>query len=125
MRHLGKFVLSEGARYQALMPASGELQPRAIPGSTDDGLDGWSFMARTAARDLALLYFENRAVAPKLTGLTAGARYRWTWFNPRTGGWGPTVEMVAPADGTLATPAFPVGDPHIINDWAAKLVRLP
>ena len=45
--------------------------------------------------------------------------------NPRKGGWLEPVELVAGADGTLASPAFPAGEAGLINDWAAKLVRLP
>lgn len=124
LRHLGAFVLSEGARYQDLAPASAELRPRAAPGSTPDGLDGWSFLARSPERDFALLYFEHRSVPPAVTGLTPGARYRWTWFNPRNGDWGPALDLVATAEGDLASPAFPAGEPGHINDWAAKLIRV-
>ncbi len=125
MQHLGRFVLSEGDRYQQLAPASTDLQPRAVPGAIADGLDGWSFMLRSADRGFALLYFENKAVLPKISGLTPSAHYRWTWFNPRDGRWSEPLELSTTADGVLATPAFPAGDPQVINDWAAKLVRVP
>lgn len=125
MEHLGRFVLAEGARYQELVPASADLQPRAAPGSSGDGLDGWSFMMRTPERDFALLYFEHQAVRPTLAGFTPGARYRWTWFNPRQGGWGPVLDVMADGAGRMPAPAFPAGEHGIINDWAAQLVLAP
>ncbi|HUG09683.1 MAG TPA: DUF5060 domain-containing protein [Opitutaceae bacterium] len=125
MQHLRDFVLSEGSRYQQLATASTDLNPRAIPGAIDDGLDGWSFMMRTADRSFALLYFENKALRPQIVGLVANGRYHWIWFNPRDGGWAEPIELVADADGSLAAPEFPAGDPSIINDWAAKIVLVP
>jgi hypothetical protein len=62
MQHLGAFVLSEGRRYQDLELASSDLAPRAAATSSADGLDGRSFMMRTADRSLALLYFEAGAM---------------------------------------------------------------
>ena len=125
MQHFRDFVLSEGARYQELKLASADLSTRQAANPRDDGLDGWSFMMRTPERDFALLYFENKAETPTLAGFTAGARYRWTWFNPRRGGWGPTVDVTADSAGKMSAPAFPAAEPDIINDWAAKLVQLP
>jgi hypothetical protein len=125
MQHLRKFVLSEGDRYQNLELAAADLATRHAANPKDDGLDGWSFMMRTRARDFALLYFENQAQPTKLSGFDNGARYRWTWFNPRTGEWLTPLELASTADGTLATLAFPVGESGIISDWAAKLVRVP
>ena len=125
MQHLGRFMLSEGDRYQQLVPASADLQPRTAPGATADGLDGWSFMLRSADRNFALLYFENKAVRPQINGFPASARYQWIWFNPRDGRWSGPVEITASAAGVLAAPEFPAGDPQVINDWAAKLVRVP
>jgi hypothetical protein len=123
MQHLRDFVLSEGDRYQQLVPASTSLNPRAIPDAIDDGLDGWSFMMRTDDRSFALLYFENNAERPQITGLATNARYQWTWFNPRDGGWSNPLELTADADGTLAAPEFPEGDSTTVNDWAATLTR--
>jgi hypothetical protein len=121
MQHLRDFVLSEGNRYMQLELASKDLHPRAISESNSDGLDGWSFMMRTADRSLALLYFEHKAERPQIRGLAPGARYSWTWFNPRDGGWSEPVEIVADADGSLAAPQIPAGVPGVINDWAAKV----
>lgn len=124
MAHLKKFILSEGDRYQQLELAASDVSTRQGTDPLDEGLEGWAFMMRTAARDFALLYFENKAAPAQLAGFTANARYRWTWFNPRTGAWSPPQTVAADASGTLATPAFPAADTDTaITDWAAKLLR--
>ncbi len=125
MQHLKDFILSEGKRYQDLLPASQDLQPRTAPGSKDDGLDGWSFMMRTAERDLALLYFEHKAVRPRITGLKPDSTYIWSWYDPRTGQWMDAVRLSSDADGSVATPELPPNAPQSINDWAAKLKLVP
>jgi hypothetical protein len=124
MQHLGRFVLSEGDRYQQLQVASADLAPRSAPEATDDGLDGWAFMMRTADRALALLYFEQKAVAPRVGGLVPGARYLWSWFDPRTGEWTAATRLAAGADGVLAAPRFPGGAVRAARDWAARLKRV-
>ena len=121
LSHLGRFVLSEGARYQQLEPASEALVPCARPGSSDDGLDGWSFMMRTADRRLALLYFEQKALRPRLIGLLPGARYSWSWYDPRRGQWLARSALRSDASGSLRAPAFPGGAAQAVQDWAAKL----
>ena len=122
MQHLKAFVLSEGARYQELLLASSDLDPRSIPQALDDGLDGWSFLMRTADRTFALAYFENKARRPKLKGFEPNARYRWTWFDPRTGAWSDAIEMSADSRGTLIAPPFPHGREQATLDVAAKIV---
>ena len=72
MQHLGRFELSEGDGHQQLELASADLVPRRAPGAVEDGLDGWAFMMRTADRELALLCFERKAVAPRVRGLEPG-----------------------------------------------------
>jgi len=121
MQHLRRFVLSEGRLYQDLRLASADLRPRRSPESSDDGLDGWSFMMSTAERSLALLYFEVGAPRPRLAGFTPGVRYRWVWFDPRTGRWGHTLDLFSGNDGTLDAPPFPGGAAKTTLDWAAKL----
>jgi hypothetical protein len=124
MSHLSRFVLSEGGRYRDLELASSDLLPRTAPDAIDDGLDGWSFMMRTPSADLALLYFENRAIRPRVTGAKA-ATYRWTWFDPRSGQWSEPVALRTRADGTVVAPPFPGGGDTADQDWAARLVLLP
>jgi hypothetical protein len=125
MQHLRTFMMSAGALYQSLEPASQDLRPRSVPGALDDGLDGWSFLARLPTREFALAYFENRAQRPTLAGFGPGVRYRWTWFDPETGRWGRSVELRADASGILSAPAFPSGGESAARDVAAKIVLRP
>ncbi len=125
MRHLRDFFLSEGDRYQDLVLASQEITPRAAPDSSPDGLDGWSHAMRTPDASLAFLYFEPKAPRASLKNLTAGALYRWSWYNPRSGRWGGSVFVTCGNDGTLPAPVYPeTSDGPATQDWAAKLQRL-
>ncbi|HUQ10180.1 MAG TPA: DUF5060 domain-containing protein [Steroidobacteraceae bacterium] len=124
MKHLAAFVLSEGARYQDLALAAGDLDPRGIPDALADGLDGWSFLMRTPQRDFALAYFENRALAPRLRGFTPKANYQWSWFDPRTGQWRDAGRLRADASGVLVAPGFPAGGRQAASDIAAKILAV-
>lgn len=130
MQHLRAFVLSEGKRYQDLRLASDQLSPRKAPGSPEDGLDGWSYMMRTADQQLALLYFENKSVLPQLSGFLPNQRYRVQWFDPMTGEWHKTIAVVTDSYGKLDLPSFPEqtfetdqGQQIAERDWAAKIVH--
>ena len=121
MRGLGAFVLSEGTRYRDLQLASDDLSARKAPGSSETGLDGWSFLMRTPDKTLGLVYFEHRAQRGRASGWTPRGRYRFTWFDPRAGQWGASVDLVADDTGTLSQPAFPGGQDVAPTDWAAKI----
>jgi len=123
MRHLASFVMSEGDRYQQLALASGDLDPRSIPDALADGLDGWSFLMRTADRGFALAYFENAALRARLKGFDANTAYRWTWFDPRTGVWSKPIELKSDANGVLRAPVFPAGGDRAASDLAAKILK--
>jgi hypothetical protein len=125
MKHLREFVLSAGERYQELSLAASDLEPRSIPDALADGLDGWSFRMRTAAKDFALAYFENKALRVRIKGFTPGARYSWTWFDPRTGEWGRATTLKADAAGAIRAPAFPSGGEQAALDMAARIVTVP
>jgi len=122
MQYLRRFMLSEGNRYQQLTLATADLHPRASSKAVADGLDGWSFLMRTADRRLAFAYFELRAARPQMDGFAPSARYRWTWFDPTNGSWGHSIALAADAKGTLAAPVFPGGKAQADKDWAAKIV---
>jgi hypothetical protein len=124
MKHLRDFVLSSGPRYQQLLLANDDLNPRMDPKSLADGLDGWSFMMRTANADLALLYFELNAPRSELNGFAANKGYRWAWFNPRSGEWTHELTVTSNENGALKTPEFP-RDSDAIQDWAAKITPAP
>jgi hypothetical protein len=115
-------VLCEGARYQDLVLASQDLEPRAIANSQADGLDGWSFLMRTPARDFALAYFENRAARVHIKGMQPHGDYRWGWFDPRTGEWSRATALTADANGVLKAPPFAQGGEQAARDVAARIV---
>jgi len=97
MQWMKKFFLSEGRRYQDLLLANDEITPRKAPGSPEDGLDGWSLMMRTKEKDLAFLYFENKAIRARLAGWVPGKSYRLTWYDPRKGEWASAAEVTSDA----------------------------
>jgi hypothetical protein len=122
MQHLKTFVLSEGDRYQQLQLASDDLSPRSIPDAPSDGLDGWSFLMRTASKDYALAYFEVKALRPQIKGLLPRQRYQWSWFDPREGRWSAPITLTTDAKGVLAAPTFPGERAQADSDVAAKIL---
>lgn len=122
MAPLKAFVLSEGKRYQDLIPATNAIAPRQAPGAPEDGLDGWSYLMRTEDARFALLYFENGAVTATLSGFAPGGAYQWNWYNPRTGEWLDPRDLEVNGAGELTTPAFPDGESVAPEDWAAKIL---
>lgn len=122
MRHLESFMFSEGNKYQQLLLASADIHSRKAPGAPEDGLDGWSYMMRTADKSLAMLYFENAAALPTLKGFSAKESYRLQWYDTMTGKWLKTVNVTADAQGEIHLPEFPEGDNKASRDWAAKIV---
>ena len=123
MRHLQAFVLSEGDRYQQLIPVTDDIIPRKAPGAPEDGLDGWSYMLRTADRGFALLYFENMAVTPKLQGFAPQRRYQLSWYNPQTGEWYSPQAIAANSEGEILINAFPGVGKVANRDWALKIIQ--
>jgi len=122
MQHLRTFVLSEGARYRDLLPSVELVRPnRSGP---EMGYRGWAYCARTAAKDLFLLYFEAACTQAVVTGARPGAAYRAQWFDPRSGRWLGCGSGTVQADesGAIALPSFPDGSLESREDWALKLV---
>jgi len=122
MRGLRDFILSHGARYRDLVPASDALTPRKAAGSSERGLDGWSFLMRTPEKDLGFLYFETRAERARTSGWKPNGAYLFTWYDPRAGAWGESVDLTADPRGVLPLPEFPGGEAVTSIDWAAKIV---
>ena len=122
MRWLNSFVLSEGARYRELQPASDSLMPRRAANSLDAGLDGWGFLMRTGRKDLGLLYFENKARSGRSGGWIPRGEYRFTWYNPRTGEWQVSSTLTADERGEVELPRFPGNQDVAGADWAAKII---
>jgi hypothetical protein len=125
MQWLKRFFLSEGARYQELNLASEDIAPRQAPGSKEQGLDGWSFMMRAKEKDLAFLYFEQKAQRATLAHWTPAASYQFTWYDPRTGDWLQGASVSSDQSGAIRVPPFPNSGDVAEMDWAAKIVRAP
>jgi len=122
MRHLKTFILSQGRRYQDLVPRPRLLSPnRSGP---PDGYTGWAYSARTDNRDFFLLYFEKDCPRAALFGATPNARYRAAWFNPRSGEWldGDGDAWTADTQGRISLPPFPGGANTSKTDWGLSLV---
>ncbi len=122
MRHLKTFILSEGRRYQNLVPAVDLVSPNQSDGPKKNV--GWAYCARTDERDLFLLYFEKGCPTAVLSDAKSGTPYRALWFNPRTGHWSEAGTGVVVADkaGKIHIPAFPGKRKISENDWALKLL---
>jgi hypothetical protein len=123
MQHLKLFVLSEGVSYQHLQPYHQHLHPQKAKKSAVRGLDGWSFMMLNPEKDFALLYFENKAELPKISGLKNNTSYSFQWFDPRSGEWKARKIIKSDRKGNLTVPAFPDGSNPSSADWAAKILE--
>ncbi len=119
MRHLRTFVLSEGRRYQDLIPSAELLWPNRSSGPKTNV--GWAYAAATADRDLVLLYFERGCPKATVSGLASDRKYSAQWFNPRTGDWHDAIELIADAAGKIRLPQFPGDRDTSADDWALKL----
>lgn len=122
MQHLKAFMFSEGGKFQDLQPAWRNIDPQRAPGSPEKGLDGYSYMMQTPGKDFALLYFENQAVLPLLSGFKPNTSYALHWFNPINGEWKEKIDIKSDKIGKIAITAFPDGKNPISRDWAAKIV---
>jgi len=123
MRHMKAFILSEGVRYQSLIPCLELISPNRS--GKAKGMTGWSYGAKTQQRDLFLLYFEKDCPQATLSGMLPNAKYQARWFNPRTGVWldgGGNGLLTSDATGQAVLPGFPSESHASIEDWALKLV---
>lgn len=116
MTHLPAFVLSEGRRYQELVPDDFVVPSRT---ANTKAYEGWAYAARTPDRRFFLAYFEKGCPQSRIRGAIPEASYRARWFDPRTGAWHPAGPGTVKANniGEIALPAFPDGE-----DWALSLV---
>ncbi|MHB8520317.1 MAG: hypothetical protein ACYDH9_06115 [Limisphaerales bacterium] len=105
---------------QELVPDTNPVSPHSTPQTK--GLVGWSYCARTPARDFFLAYFEkdclNRGM---IRGATPRATYQADRFDARPGQWSPadTSRLTANVWGWITPPNFPSR-----NDWGLKLARI-
>ena len=119
MRHMAKFILSEGRKYQQLVPSKELVRPNES--GEPEGYTGWAYCARTAEKDLFLLYFEKDCRKAILSGARPNCKYSAAWFNPRTGKWSSNGILTADSSGRIAIPIFPDNSDRSKNDWALKL----
>ncbi len=121
MQHLKAFILSEGNRYQYLQPYHQHVHPQQAKGSSVRGLDGWTLMMINPEKDFALLYFENQAELPMISGMKNSTVYSLQWFNPKNGEWNAPQSIKSDVKGNLTLPNFPGGSKLASTDWAAKI----
>jgi len=119
MRHLRSFVMSEGRRYQQLVPRAELVEPGRA--GEEKSCLGWAYCARTPKKDLFLLYFEKDCPQARLSGGLSGKKYKADWFNPRTGEWIGAGVIGAGGDGEIALPKFPPNKSKSDIDWGLKL----
>lgn len=120
MRHLKTFILSEGRRYQGLVPGSELLRPNKS--GKPDGYTGWAYCACTAKKDFFLLYFEKDCPKAVLSGALSNIEYKARWFNPRTGDWIDAGVLTSDSSGKITLPNFPDNSTRSNTDWALKLM---
>ncbi len=120
MRHLKTFLLSEGQKYQDLVPCSERILPNQSAGPKVT--TGWAYGAATPENDLLLLYFEKGCPQAVVTGVNPKARYNANWFDPRNGRWiRVETPQVAEETGRIILPPFPDNTDRSGMDWAIKL----
>jgi hypothetical protein len=114
LAHLRTFALSEGARYQDLVPDAERVTPNKS--GPPHGNRGWAYCAHTPERDLFMLYFEADCPPARVRGAQADQTYLARWFDPRTGGWTDAGLLIADPTGYVTLPPFPSD-----GDWGLKL----
>jgi hypothetical protein len=121
MRYLKAFILSEGRRYQELMPCTEKISPNQS--GKPKGVTGWTFGAATAQRNLFMLYFEKDCPQAAIMAAQPGGQYKAQWFNPRTGQWSDANagQVLADISGRIVVPRFPGDGVKSESDWALKL----
>jgi hypothetical protein len=119
LQYLRDFVLSEGRKYQHLVPKVNLLLPNKS-GKKNDWLQ-WAYCARTPEKDLFLLYFEKDCNRATLSGALPDAEYKASWFNPRTGQWTEAGTLTADSAGKIVLPSFPGNLEKTDTDWGLKL----
>jgi hypothetical protein len=120
MQHLGVFMLSEGRKYQQLVPHRELVEPHRSGPEKD--FVGWAYCARTDDQRLFMLYFEMDCPRATVSGALAEGDYQATWFDPRNGQWTEPYPLAADRRGRIYLPPFPDSPPRSDLDWALKLV---
>ena len=110
------FLMTHGAKYQALAPHP-ELLSVFKTGNTLQ--EGWAYCLRTDDKKLFKLYFEKNAMRPDLSGALPNTAYKAQWFDPRTGEWSNAGDgtLTSNAQGLIVLPAYPTST----DDWCMSL----
>jgi hypothetical protein len=123
MRHLKTFLLSEGRRYQDLVPCTDRIRPNKSAGAKVT--TGWAYGAATPEQDLVLLYFEKDCPEATITGVIPDTGYTASWFDPINGRWIPVNNpLVSDESGRITLPPFPDKKIRSDIDWAIKLIQI-
>jgi hypothetical protein len=114
---LRDFAFSIGKRYQDLEPDADLISPNKTPELRS--YEGWAYAARTADKNIFLIYFEKGCARSQIRGARLNSSYRARWFDPRDGSWRDAGNGVlrSSAIGIITLPEFP-GD----NDWGLRLI---
>jgi len=122
LRHLRTFILSEGRKYQELIPTVDLLSLNQWGNNND--WKNWVYCASTKERDFILLYFEKGCHQSTLSGLKPEVSYHAQWYNPRKGQW-LTIDAgitVTDTEGKMSLPLFPGGSEVSEIDWGMKIL---
>ncbi len=123
MAHLRDFILSEGSDFQNLEICHADIIPRKAKDAPEKGLDGWSYMMRTADKSMAMLYFELKCTIPRLSGFLPSTTYTIQWFETLTGEWDKAIILQSDKKGVIDLLAFPGGNSMNEKDWALKIKK--
>jgi len=117
------FIMSEGAVYQDLIPATEELTPNRSGEPKSN--DGWAFCAGAPGKVLYFCYFEKGCPRATLASAESNTTYQLRWFDPRNGLWQDGEHILhTDAEGNLVLPVFPGGEVISQDDWALKLKKI-
>ena len=120
MQHLRTFAFSIGKRYQELVPNIDLISPNKT--SILRSYEGWAYCARTADKEIFLLYFEKGCPKGQLRGAKLSGLYRAQWFDPRAGTWqdAGAETLSSSVIGTITLPDFPSD-----ADWGLRVTLAP
>ena len=115
MQTLRAFVLSEGKRYQDLIPSVDMVSPNRTHDTSS--FEGWAYAAATREKDFLLIYWEKGCPTNQIRGVLAHASYEATWFDPGKGEWLDSGSLKSDMFGSIKVPKKPTD-----NDWGMRLV---
>jgi hypothetical protein len=119
MKHIYKFLFSEGTAFQELNPDKQLLIPNKTP--NEDQNMGWAYCMHTKSKELFVLYFEKECPKAKLNGTIPLTPYELHWFDTSSGSWVKTEIVKSDQNGEIEMPDFPTGSNVSKQDWALKV----